>query len=247
MAPLIKKLVMVPFTLLFLLSSPREAPAETVILSAMHYPPYEFAEPVNGLRGFDLEVIEAAFKRVQISAEFKFAPWKRVLEHTKRGLFTGVLSCVHSVEREDSFLFSAPTSQSTDAFFVRADFDGFKPTSIEDMAERKVGTVLGFIHEKIMKDAGANLSAYPSDELALKGLLNGRVDYLFLPVEFTLFRANQLGISNDMRFHKIRQKNLHLCFSRKWPDIEKIVEKFNEGLAAVRADGTYEAIHDKYR
>ena len=77
--------------------------------------------------------------------------------------------------------------------------------------------------------------------------MKGVVDYAYLSLESSGFGAMQLGISQEFRSIKIKGKLLHVCFSKKWPNIEAIVLKFNEGLEFIQADGTYDRIHAKYK
>jgi len=221
--------------------------AEIIVLSATDFPPYEFENPKDGLRGFDVEVVEAAFQRVQIASEFVFLPWKRALEKTKLGMFTGIFSCSHRPDREEHFIFSDMISSSTHGFIVRQDFDGFEPSSLQEAKGLKVGSVLGWVQSDIMKEAGANVITYRSDELAFRALMKSVIDYTYLPLEASKFKAMQLGISKDMRFTNIYENKLYICFSKKSPNVEEVARKFNEGLAAIRADGSYKKIHDKYR
>ncbi len=235
------------FTFGLLFFSSKTLWAESVVISATDYPPYEFANPEGGLRGFDVEVTEAAFERVGFSSEFKFFPWKRALEMTRQGNFTGILSCNYNDKRAQTFFFSTPISRSTDGYFVRKDHKGYEPSSFEGAKGIRVGAILGWVQGKLLTEGGANVVEYRSEELAFRDLLKGVVDYILLTREGSGFRAMQLGISNKIRFLKVREKSLYLCISKKWPNAEQITQKFNEGLAAIQADGTYDAIHSKYR
>ena len=221
--------------------------ADSVVLSATDYPPYEFAEPEGGVRGFDVEVIEAAFDRVNISTEFKFLPWKRALEQTKVGIYTGIFSCSYLPDREEFFLYSDQISRQTTGLFVRRDFDGFEPRSFEEVKGLKVGGVLGWGMLKVVEKAGAKVITDRSEKKVFNHLLKRTYDYAVLNLEPSGYQALKMGISKDVRFLKIKEKNLHLCISKKWPNAKEVVRNFNKGLAAIRSDGTYDRIHKAYR
>ena len=238
-------IIALKFLLLYLPYSTLQA--ETVVLASVDFPPYEFATPQNGVRGFDVEVIEAAFKRVNISTKFKFLPWKRGLEQTKGGFFTGIFSCGHRVEREKFIIYSAPISRQTDVYFIRRDFDGFEPSDLKTAQGLKVATILGWNQVRAMEEVGATVIEYRTVELLFRDLLKGLIDYSYLPLEGPIYKAMNLGISKDIRFIKVKKSDLYVCFSKKWPNIEEIVQKFNAGLAAVRKDGSYDRIHARYR
>ncbi len=237
-------LLTLPVILLLLSNTLR---AETILISATDFPPYEFAQPKDGLRGFDVEVVEAAFDRVGIDTNFSFFPWKRAVAQAKLGLNTGLLSCSYLPERDEYFVFSDPISEASHAFFLRKNFEGFVPSRIEDAKDRKVATVLGWAQAKIMKSAGAELVTYRSEELVFRNLLKGVVDYAYLSLEASRYRAKQLGFSEKLRQVSTTKKTFHICFSKKWPNIEKIKNKFSKGLSSIKADGTYEQIHSKYK
>jgi len=221
--------------------------AESIVLIAEDYPPYIFAVPEDGLRGFDVEVIDEAFKRVKISTEFKFSPWKRAIEETKLGLYAGIFNCSYRAEREKFLIYSSSISQQSPGFFIRSGFTGFKPTRLEDSKGLRVGSVLGWAMAATMKDAGAILVAYRTEELVFRDLLKGIIDYAYLSLESSGYGAMKLGISKKIDTIQIQEKKLHVCFSKKWPGIEEIVNKFNKGLAAIRKDGTHKRIHASYR
>lgn len=239
--------LVISFLILLPLAFPNSLRAETVTVSAVNYPPYEVADPQGGLRGFDVEVVEVAFKRGKILTDFKFMPWKRALAMTTVGQFTAILSCNYSPEREKDILFSEPISTSTDGFFIRRDYKGIQPATLQEAKGLKVAAILGWIQVKWLADAGVNVEVFRTEGLAFRELMKGLIDYVYIPLEGGGYIAKNLGISAEMKFLPIKEKNLYLCFSRKWDGIEEIAVKFNEGLSAVRADGTYDKIHAQYR
>jgi len=221
--------------------------AETVILTTIDLPPYEIAQPQDGLRGFDIEVIEAVLDRANISTEFKFSPWKRGLEQVKHGVVTGTFSCGYRVEREEYIIYSSPISRQTDGYFVQKNFDGFEPTSLQAAKGLEIATVLGWTQVNTMGEVGATVIEYRTVELLFRDLLKGLITYSYLPLEGSIFKAMKLGITDDIRFIKVLEKNLYVCFSKKWPNVHEVVRIFNEGLASVKKDGTYDRIHARYR
>jgi len=243
----IKSTTQTLFAIMFILLPSLLLKAETIVLTSVDSPPYEFAVPQDGLRGFDVEVIEAAFNRSQVLTEFKFSPWKRGLEQVKLGIVTGIFSCGFRAEREAFIIYSAPISRQTDGYFVRSNFDDFEPTSLQAAKDLKIATVLGWTQVNTMADVGATVLEYRTVELIFRDLLKGLINYAYLPLEGPIFKAKQLGQSNKFRFIKVLEKDLHICFSKKWPNIEELVKKFNKGLISVQKDGTYKRIHDRYR
>jgi len=222
--------------------------AETVVLAVdADYRPNEIDPPENGLRGFDVEVVEAAFERVGIKAEMKFLPWSRGKSMTKLGKFTGLFTCAYRPEREQYFLFSDKISQATAGFWMRRQFDGLVPESMQDVRGLKTGGILENSTLKSVQDVNPDTLRFRTIKLAVQNLIKGVFDYFYQIKETTGYTIKLMGVSGELKFSPIKEKLYVVCFSKKWPGIEGLMARFNRGLAAVKADGTYDAIHDKYR
>jgi len=244
-------LVMFYFQLLFSLSVFADDSSDsTAILYATDFPPYEIKNsPIGGLRGFDVEVIEAAFAREGQSVEFKFLPWKRIVRLIKSGQGAGMLSCAYNKEREEYVLFSNPISYTTRTFAVREDHTGVEILGFADAASLEVVVVSGYSSEKELITSDVPHKAVINDKVALNLLLFRNMDAFFTSKESVMWLAKKMGHSDKLRFFDLPQskRDYHLCFSRKWPGVKSLANKFNSGLAQIKADGTLEAIHAKYR
>ncbi|WP_027186405.1 substrate-binding periplasmic protein [Desulfovibrio inopinatus] len=236
----------------FLLSSSSAAQGKELLIVATDYPPYEFAVPQNGERGFDVEVVEEAFKRAGISVRFEFYPWSRALQMVEDGTAAGALTCAKNPEREKIYFFSDPISRMTDVFVVRKDHK-FPPLSnMNDIKKYGLypGTMRGNYTEKRYKQLGIPYDLSPSEVIALRKLADNRIDVIATIEENTLYNAKQLGIQDKIKTYKsedVETSLFHVIFSKKWAGMKRIVHIFNENLSAMRQDGTYEKIHQKYK
>lgn len=212
-----------------------------------HYPPYEMQEPHNGLRGFDYEIAIEAFQRLGYEPQIVFLPWRRALEEVRQGNAAGVLTCAHTEERESFILYSDPISSFTSGFFVRADHDGPIVTALDDVHGLSVASVSSYETLLVLEQLGLNPIEAPNTELAIRMLLQSRFDYLYLSEEATAFLVKEMGLSKQVRFHPVSTSNFHFCFSRSFDGVEDIAKAFNRVMDTIRADGTYDRIHDKYR
>jgi len=233
--------------MLFLLPLSCELQAEELVISGSNCPPYEFEKPEEGLRGSDLEVIEAAFARVGVTTRFKFLPWKRALEMTINGNFPAVMTCGITEGRAKVLTFSDPLSHATSGFFIRRDYEGPKPKTIEEAQGLRIGAILGWLHVKELQKTGVDVKTYRTEDIALRDLVKGEFDYLYTDKETTGFKAKQLGLSENLGFVTVLQRDYYLCFSRKWDNVEDLVIRFNDALKQVKQDGTFERIHSRYR
>jgi len=243
------------FVVLLLSVSPGEAthPSEAhvqekVIFGSLNYPPYEMEKAKNGLRGFDFEVVTEAFRRMKSPFEVRFLPWKRALETAKTGILTGVFSC----SPRDVFYMSDPISTATNALYIRKNFDikKYEINKLEDLArypQLSIGGVAGYATLKRLDAAGVSYDISPDDETVLKKLFAGRIDVYLSIKEFADYTLRNLKLSHLTKRITLNSKFYHVCFSKSWIGAEKLKERFNKTLKAMRKDGTYDSIHAKYR
>ncbi len=228
------------------------AAGETVLITATDFPPYEFETPENGLRGFDVEVAETAFSRVGIQAEFAFYPWTRAIQMGIDGKAGGVLTCAKNPDRKHVFIFSDPISKMTDIFLVRKDYNGPPIRNIRRLKQMNlyVGTVRGWATAERLTHHGVPFDVSNSTETAIQKLADGRIDVLPSLLEnigYLIRKMNMKGRFTHFVMNEYLTNEFHICFTRKRPDARALVDRFNQGLAAVRANGAYDAIHAKYR
>ena len=216
-------------------------------IATEHYPPYEMLEAVAGLKGFDYEVLVEIFTRLDYQLDIEFFPWKRALAYTKQGKVLGVLTCAHTPEREEYIIYSNPISKRTTGYYVRKGFAGPKPLSIEDVKGQRVASVSAYASLNALMDAGILPISSNDTQSAIKMLHRNRFDYLYLNRQSTDFIINQLGLSNFFTFYPINHKEFFFCFSKNYKGVKEIVANFNQTLNAIKEDGTYKKIHDKYR
>ncbi|MBW2005175.1 MAG: amino acid ABC transporter substrate-binding protein [Deltaproteobacteria bacterium] len=221
--------------------------SETVRLVACNFPPYEFEHPDGELRGFDVEVVEEAFQREGITAVFEFYPWARALKMAKDGEVTAVVSCTDTQKRRAFLIMSDIISSSRRVFLVRKDYKGPLLTSFDDLRGLKVGAVKGYISSVSLTKHGIKHDISISDTAALKKLADSRIDVFYTALETIQYLSLNLGMKDSFKWFVYFKKNYHLCFSKKWPDVEKLVSRFNKGLKSIKEDGTYDRIHNKYR
>ncbi len=130
---------------------------------------------------------------------------------------------------------------------MRGDFSGASPATMSDVRGLKTGGILENSTLKSVQEVNPDTMKFRTIKLAVQNLIKGVFDYFYQIKETTGYVTKLMGVTGELKFAAIKAKYYVVCFSKKWPDAENLVNKFNKGLAAVKADGTYDAIHDKYR
>lgn len=227
--------------------------ATALRLSCIDFPPYKIA-PTETVAtdapmkpGMDVEIIEQAFAGTGLQPQFDFMPFKRAIELAARGDYDGICGCSRSAEREQSFLFSDPVNSVSLGLFASAkkDLDGIH--TVADLNGRQVIMVNGYVLEKELRAAGANLSFVPDNHQA--GIMLDHHPHFILagfrqPIEYHRERA---GLTRPLFFRELSSGPNFLCLSRAYPDAARVMDVFNAGLKRINADGSYAAILDAYR
>ena len=219
-----------------------------ITVFAVNYPPYSNEFPSkNGLPGFDVETVVAAFERVDIKATVEYMPWSRILIRAKQGKIAAVLSCAKAASRDSYLYFSAPISNATSSYIAKQSYTGKIPRSLLDGKNKKITAVEGYAASTELKKIGIPHHAVTNDDAALNMLLKRDFDFFYSNREFIEYIAVSKDLTSQLKYFDLKQKNFHLCFSQKWPDAKILLEQFNKGLSIIKDDGTYDRIHAKYK
>ena len=225
---------------------------KTVEILGVHYPPYEIEEPSDGRRGYDLEVIEAAFAKVNIKTKFNFVPWNRAKKTVEAGGAAALMSCSYRSEREELYLYSDVISSATRGLYAREGYSGPVVQKLEDVRSQafsklNIGVVQGYAQEKELKKLEVTYDPAPNDTAGIKKLLSGRTDLFLTTKENTEYLLHEMGETKKLHFFQLLQARYYVCFGKKTPGVEKLRSEFNRGLRILFLNGEYDRIHDNYR
>ena len=219
------------------------AAERTLNIAATEYPPYYGKYLENN--GFFTEIIREAFRRNGYDVEIKFLPWKRALEGAKNGMYDGLYSVWYRPEREEWFVFSDPLPANELVFFKHKDND-ISFGSYDDLKPYKIGVVRGYALPPGFEEAGLKTALANNDEQNLRKLYRRRLELVLVDKIVAKYiidtelpeAASELEWLDPPAHVEIQ----YLVISKKAPDYEAILADFNEGLAAMKADGTLDAI-----
>jgi polar amino acid transport system substrate-binding protein len=233
--------------LLLILLSQSLAAAEKIKISTGHWPPYlNQALPENG---FLAQIVSESFRNQGYDVELVFLPWSRSLAMVKAGRYaaSAVWSCTEARSRE--FLYSAPILPYQYVFYHRADED-FEWSSFDDLKGKSVGLTQDYSYGTTLSgaiDSGLITADVTTSDLAnFKKLLLGRIDLFPMdPVVGEAMIKNQLPAqASRLSFHPkpLRKAYYHLLFDKNSDRASELKHAFDQGLAALRESGRYEAI-----
>jgi polar amino acid transport system substrate-binding protein len=230
-------------------AAPAPAPtAKTYVVGTdAAYAPFESQAPGGEIVGFDVDVVKAIAAKAGFEVKFVNTPWEGIFKTLDTGERDMVVSAVTITdERKQTMDFSAPYFNASQLIAVKEDS---KITKFDDLKSIKVGvqnaTTGDEVVQKLQGKTSANIKRFESTPLALKELEAGGVaavvadngvvqHYIqnnpgakFKSISDTSFTPEQYGIA-------LKKGNTELQ------------KKINDALAAIQADGSYDAIYTKY-
>ena len=208
------------------------------------YPPFEFVDEAGNIVGFDVELMTAIAKEAGFDFEFVNTRWDGIFVAVQSGEFDAVISAATiTQERAEIVDFSDPYFEAGQMISVRVDETAIKGP--EDLTGKKVGVQLGTTGDIWLTDeTQAEVVRYDENTLAFQALANGDVDAAVAdgPTAVDIIKANP----------QMRLKVLEGVYTDELygvavnEDRSELLIAINRGLAAVRANGTYGQIYDKW-
>lgn len=225
-----------------------EASEKSLRIAAFDYKPF-VNQNVDG-HGYIAEIATAALLRAGYDVEYHFVPLKRALVLAQEGDMDGVLGAYYAEERTSFLEYSNPMGDIRVNFFRRKDRN-ISYTKPADMAPYTIGVILGTSLIKALHQDGLKVDEAPGNVNNLKKLLAGRVDVFVGTTEWIFYdlRANFSQVEQDQILvidPPYMIQKVYLTISKKKASFTTIIERFNKGLAQIKADGTYQAILKKH-
>jgi len=213
--------------------------------SEVDYPPFALGKKGGEASGFTVELWRAVAKEVGLPYTIQVAPFHEVLGGFKEGRIDVLINLAESAERKGFADFSVPHVKAYGAIFVRA---GASAISSEEDLHGKSLIVLNadLAHDyAISKGWAPNLTLVKDTAEGLKLLRSGQHDAMLVNKLVGLQTLRELGITG------LKPVPVQLPFFQKFGfavhkgDAETLA-KINEGLAITKANGTYDAIYEKW-
>ncbi|WP_432721555.1 basic amino acid ABC transporter substrate-binding protein [Jeongeupia wiesaeckerbachi] len=211
------------------------------------YAPFESLNEKQQAVGFDIDVLSAVAAKAGFKVKFINTPWEGIFATLSTGDRDIVASAVTiTPERKLTMDFSDPYFEAKQLIAVGP---GSKITKFADLKGKKIGVQTGTtgdeIVQKLVGKTNPDIRRFESTPLALKELLNGGVDAVVADngviVNFIANnKSDKLKVIDDSSFAKE-----YYGFAVKKGNKE-MLQQINKGLAAIKADGSYERIYKKY-
>lgn len=218
-----------------------------VIFSCVHFPPSKFETPVDGLPGFVIEFLNEAFARSGLTVEYKYYPWSRALSNAMNGTVDGLCSCSYHPDRDEKLIYSTPLGENNAVIFFRNSEAPPQIKSISELTGQTVAVVRGYnLHKELISK---NVKPMPvnDEKSGIKLLLKKRIDLFYSFKAPGQYALSKYAEKDEIGHYVVSTQPYFACISKSRPKAADTIRLLNGGLSAIRKDGTYDRILDKYR
>jgi polar amino acid transport system substrate-binding protein len=228
-------------------SAPAPAARVYVVGTDAAYAPFESQNEKGEIVGFDIEVVKALAEKAGIEVKFLNTPWEGIFNSLNQGDRDLLVSSITiTAERKQTMDFSAPYFDAQQLIAVKKDS---KIAKFTDLKKLKVGVQNGTTGDEVVtklqgKDS-ANIKRFESTPLALKELEASGVDAVVADNGVVVHYVNNNAGANFKTISDASFASEQYGLAVKKGNTE-LLEKLNKGLAAIKADGTYDKIYAKY-
>lgn len=219
-----------------------------VVGLAPFYAPFESTnEATKEIEGFDVDMMNEMGKRMGVEVEFIGSEWQGLLGGLEKGDFDVIVSAMSKKEAAEANVeFSDTYYELADIIIVAKD----NPLGIRskaDLKDKVVGVQLGSGSEQLgdalSPEVGfKELLKFKLTQDAMNDLKAGRVDAVLAGETFALEQA-KVDPSFEVVGEPLETADLVGVFKK---GSTSLVEEFNKHLADMKADGTYDALVEKW-
>jgi len=207
------------------------------------YAPFTYHDADGKLTGFDVEIAEEVSKRLGVEPEFLETPWDGLIAGLDAKRFDVVFNEVSITdERKQKYDFSDPYIVSKAVLLVHE--DNTEITKLADLKGKSAAQSLTSNLTEIAKANGAEIVNTDGFNQAIDLLLTKRVDATINDGLSYLDLKKQKPDVKVKVVDETSEASNNAALIRKGND--DLVKAINEAIAAMKNDGTYLKISEKY-
>ncbi len=209
------------------------------------YPPMETVDEATGeIVGFDVDLVNAICAEINCKAEFVTTAWDGIFAALQQGEFDMVASGVSITdEREQSMDFTDPYLIVSQAILLRVDDTGLTLADFEGGSKTlaaQTGTTNADLAEELV--GRDRVSLYDTFSAAILALQNADVDGVIIDGTSAAAYEQEFAGELTIGITGLQSDPLGLVFQEG----DGVVDAFNEGLAAIKANGVHDELVQKY-
>lgn len=222
------------------------------LASDFTYPPFNYKNTEGEPTGFDIEIADALCKEANFNCVWISQDWDGLIPALLARKADVIMASMRiTEERKKRILFTNKYYQTPARFVAKSDA-GYQMDKA-GLTGKSIGVQLGTIHDKYVTDKFgdvANIKRYKGQDEVYLDLDNGRLDVAFSNADQLqlAFLDKPLGKGFELAGEPVTDKAYvgeGTALAMRKQDT-KLVEAFNQAIAEIRANGTYDSIAKKY-
>lgn len=210
-------------------------------------PPFNYAGPDGKVTGQSTEVVYGILTRLNQKAEIELLPWSDGYRAALNGPDVALYSTGRTEEREHLFKWAGPITSYDFTLYAR---NGSAITISSVEAAKKAG-LIGVVkddarHQFLIKENFPNFVTCDTDAVCLRNLLDKKTDLWFGSAVNFPATVKKEGIDplTLREVYQVKSVPMYIAFSNDTPD--SVVTAWQGALDAMKRDGTFAAIRQKY-
>ncbi|MBR5808653.1 MAG: transporter substrate-binding domain-containing protein [Clostridia bacterium] len=219
-----------------------------VIATDKGFSPFEFQDADGNIVGIDMDILAAIAEDQGFTYDLQYVGWDAAIAACQAGQANGMIAgaSITDARKESGWIFSDGYYDATQGMAVASDS---AITGFADLAGKKVavknGTMSNQYAESIKNEYGFEVVTFSTSPDMYQAVMGGQVDACLddTPILKYNIKIGEL----DMKYVDGTENDpAQYGFAIFDSANQDLVDKFNAGLANIKANGTYDEIIAKY-
>ncbi len=243
-----KKLLSVILALAMALCAVSALAEDYVIATDTAFRPFEFADENGTMIGIDMDILAAIAEDQGFTYELRVLGWDASIAACQAGQADGMIAgaSITDARKASGWIFSDGYYNAAQCMAVAANSDiaGFADLAGKNVAV-KIGTMSADYAESLAADYGFTVVTMESSPDIYQAVIGGQAAACFddAPIMADYIKSNGVPLK---LVDGTANEGADYGFAVFSADKQELVDKFNAGLANIKANGTYDAILAKY-
>ncbi len=215
------------------------------------YPPFNFKDASGELKGFDVDIAKALCAEMKAECSFVAQDWDGIIPALLAKKYDAIIASMSITEERKKKVDFTEKYYSTPAKFIVDKKGGISDVSADALKGKNIGAQGSTIHANFLEDVykSSTIKLYKTQDEANADLASGRLDAILADSAVLLewLKTKDGGCCkftgpgfNDPKYFGV---GAGIAVRKGETDL---AASFNKAIKAIRANGVYKKINDKY-
>lgn len=214
-------------------------------------PPLNYQDESGAAQGFSVELLRLMARAAGLSLELQVMPWQRTVQMAEAEPASVLFSLTRTPEREAQFQWVGPIAQRRILIYKLARRSDLKLNQLSDLGSLRIGVVRDSAADRQLQASGLRPSVQLEhgldDATNVRKLLAGRMEFVALLDWAAAWNMRQMKLPYATLQPVMEQDASRSYWYGLRPDAEPaLVKRLQAGLDALKRDGRYERLRQRY-